>query len=180
MVYLFLAEGFEETEAIATADIIARGGCEVKLVSVTGDIKVTGTHGFKFEADILFEYADFSDAEICILPGGMPGTNNLMAHEGLVELIKARNAEGKRIAAICAAPMVFGVNGLLEGKNAVCYPGCEGNLKGATVVNAKAVTDGNITTSMGPATAPYFGLEILSLLKDRETADKVAEDFLLK
>ena len=180
MVYIFLAEGFEETEAIAPGDILIRGGVGVTYVSVTGTKTVTGTHGIKFEADALFEDCDFSDAETIVLPGGMPGTNNLGAHAGVVNLFKENNAAGKKVAAICAAPMVLGLNGILAGKKATCYPGCEGNCKGADMQKTAVVTDGNVTTSQGPGTAVHFGLELLKNLKGKETADQVAKDFLFQ
>ncbi len=180
MVYEFLANGFEETEAITPVDLLVRGGLEVKLVSVTGEKMVTGSHGFKIEADLLFEEADFGNAELVILPGGMPGTNNLGAHKGLVNLLKERNERKERIAAICAAPMVFARNGILDEKKAICYPGCESELSKALIQDAKVVTDGHITTGMGPGTAMDFGIELLKLLKGEEISDQVAKAFLFK
>lgn len=180
MVYLFLAEGFEETEAITTADVLVRGGVSVKLISVTGEKKVKGSHKFMIEADGIFEETDFSNAELLILPGGMPGTVNLLAHKGLTELLKKQNEQGKRIAAICAAPMVLGNNMILSGKKAICYPGFEGELKNADVTDCLVVTDGNVTTSKGPATAINFGLELLKLLAGEEKADEVAKGMLFK
>lgn len=180
MVYEFLATGFEETEAITTIDLLLRGGVDAKLVSVTGEKMVRGTHGINIEADALFEEIDFSDAELVILPGGMPGTNNLGDYAPLVELLKQRNGKGEKIAAICAAPMVFGRNGILQGKQATCYPGCEGELTGAILQKDTVVTDGNITTSQGPATATDFGITLLRILKGDAVADQVAADFLLK
>ena len=112
MIYVFLAEGFEENEAITTADIMIRGGLDVKLVSVTGKKTVKGTHGIDIVADEIFEDINFENSDALVLPGGMPGTSNLMEHEGLVNLLKESNEKGKRIAAICAAPMVLGKNGI--------------------------------------------------------------------
>ena len=180
MIYVFLAEGFEENEAITTADIMIRGGLDVKLVSVTGEKTVKGTHGIDIVADELFEEADFDAADALVLPGGMPGTSNLMVHEGLIKLLKESNEKGKKIAAICAAPMVLGKNGILKGRKAVCYPGCEEALEGAEIASATVITDGNITTSKGPATATDFGLELVSIFVGKEKADEVAADFLYR
>ncbi len=180
MIYIFLADGFEETEAIATADVIIRGGSEVKLVSVTDTKTVTGSHGISVQADIMFEDSDYSDAEFLILPGGMPGTTNLAKHDKLIALLKKQNSAGKRIAAICAAPMVFGTNGLLEGKKAVCFPGFEEYLKGADVQSDKAITDGNITTGRGPGAALDFGLEIVSILHGAKKAEEVSKSMVYR
>ena len=180
MIYVFLAEGFEENEAITSSDVMMRGGLDVKFVSVTGNKTVRGTHGIDIIANELLEDVDFKDAQALVLPGGMPGTSNLWEHEGLVKLLKESNAAGKHIAAICAAPMVLGKNGILEGKKAVCYPGCEGELKGADVQDVTVITDGNITTSQGPATATDFGLELVKIFVGKEKADEVASDFLYK
>lgn len=179
MIYIFMAEGFEETELTAPTDLLRRAGHEVCLVSVTGQKYVTGAHGIQIGADILFEEKDLSDGEMYILPGGLPGTTNLGAHEGLKELLLKVNGEEKHIAAICAAPTVLGKFGLLEGKYATCYPGCEEGLTGALAADEEnaAVTDGNITTSVGPGTAIDFGLELIEVLDGIEKADEIADEF---
>lgn len=179
MIYIFMAEGFEETELTAPTDLLKRAGHEVTLVSVTGDKLVTGAHGIKIAADILFEEKDLTDGELYILPGGLPGTTNLGLHEGLKELIlKVHNAD-KHVAAICAAPTVLGKYGILEGKYATCYPGCEDGLNGALEPeeDEAAITDGNITTSVGPGTAIDFGLELIEVLDGADKADEIAEEF---
>lgn len=179
MVYIFMAEGFEETELTAPTDLLRRAGHDVKLVSVTGKKLVEGAHGIRIEADILFEDKDLTDGELYILPGGLPGTTNLGAHAGLKNLLLKMDKEGRHIAAICAAPTVLGQFGLLEGKVATCYPGCEDGLVGAKEPDEDlaAITDGNITTSVGPGTAIDFGLELIEVLDSVEKADDIADEF---
>ena len=148
-VYAFLADGLEEVECLAVVDVLRRSGVEVTLVSVTGDRKVTGSHGIELGTDALFEDVNPDVADVLFLPGGMPGTNNLKAHMGLRAAVECANKQGRRIAAICAAPTVLGAAGLLRGKKAACYPGCEDGLTGAEVLTDRVVVDGNITTSRG-------------------------------
>lgn len=173
-VYIFMADGCEEIEALTPADLLRRAGIEVCMVSIMGRKTVHGAHEITFEADMLFEEADFSDGDVFMLPGGMPGTANLAAYQPLMELLKEKEKEGKRLAAICAAPaLILGLNGFLQGKKAVCYPGMEEKLLGAEVQKAAVVTDGNITTSRGMGTAIAYGLEIIRLLQGEEAAAKM-------
>ena len=172
-VYVFLADGFEEVEALSPVDLLRRAGVEVCMVSVTGNLTVKGSHGISVLADALFEETDFSDADYLMLPGGMPGTKNLGAHEGLCTLLKNAQAENKGIAAICAAPSVLGDLGLLEGKEAVCYPGFESRLRGAKVSGAYAVADGSLVTGKGMGAAVLFGLKLVEVLKGKDTADEL-------
>lgn len=175
-VYVFLATGFEEIEALTPVDILRRAGIEVCIVSITGEEIVTGARGINVKADVLFENLDKDAADLLILPGGMPGTRNLQKFEPLMELVKKYNLEGKRIAAICAAPTIFGALGLLNGKKAICYPGMEDELIGAEVYVAPVVTDGNITTSRGMGTAIDFSLELLEKLTgDSAQAEDMAK-----
>ena len=129
--YVFLADGFEEIEGLTVVDILRRAGADTQTVSVMGRKEITGSHRITLQADLVFEETSFEDGTLFVLPGGMPGTKHLGAHEGLTSLLKKAAAEGKRVAAICAAPSVLGDLGLLEGKHAVCYPGFEDRLKGA-------------------------------------------------
>ena len=169
-VYAFVANGSEEVELLAVVDVLLRGGQDVKLVSITGSKAVVSAHQIKLQAD-----ADFSAYDGIILPGGMPGTRNLAAHEGLCgELLKADKA-GKRLAAICAGPSVFGGLGILEGRKATCYPGFEGELKGAEYTRQGVVTDGNVTTARGLGYALDLGIELLALLTDREHAGQIKD-----
>ena len=160
-VYEFLAEGFEEIEALATVDALRRGNCEVVLVSVTGKRNVSSNTGTTVVTDKLFEECDFSDADVLSLPGGMPGTSNLYLHAGLRDLLKKHAAEGKLIAAICAAPSVLARHGLLNGYKASCYPSFEPLMKGAVVTGQMVTEDRNIITGEGPAAALPFAFTIL-------------------
>lgn len=169
-ILIHLATGFEEIEAITVIDVLRRANLDPKTVSVTGTLKVTGAHNISVVADQLFEEADYLKTTMIILPGGMPGTSNLMNHEGLTaELIKFTNSK-KYIAAICAAPMILGSLGILHGRNAVCYPGFETKLTGARVLQVPVITDEHIITSRGVGTALDFALEIVSLLKGKSLA----------
>lgn len=172
-VNIFFATGYEEVEALTVVDLLRRAGIETDMVSVTGDLNVTSSHGVTVKMDKLFDDVS-KDAKMLVLPGGMPGTLNLKAHEGLKELIMSYNNDGKYIAAICAAPTVFGAFGLLEGKNAVCYPGMEDGLTGANKLTDSVMVDGNIITSRGLGTAIDFGLKLISVLRDQATADDIA------
>ncbi len=174
--YIFLAEGFEEMEAVTPLDLLRRVGVDTKFVSVSGEKSVTGSHGITYAADVLFEEADFTDADALILPGGMPGTLNLQKHKGLTELLTDAHGKGSLVCAICAAPMVLGGLGLLQGRTATIYPGMEEHLTGATPSKERVCADGNVVTSRGPATAIPFGLKIVELLLGKETADGLAED----
>ena len=179
-VYEFLATGFEEIEAITPADLLRRAGVEVCLVSITGELAVTGSHALTILADKKYEEVDFSDGDMLILPGGQPGTTNLGNYKPLQELLEVWNASGKHLSAICAAPTVFGKLGILEGKQATCYPGCENQLLGAITTTDAVITDGNITTSRGVGTAIEFASEIISLLVDEQEAEKVTTSIVYK
>jgi 4-methyl-5(b-hydroxyethyl)-thiazole monophosphate biosynthesis len=179
-VFVFLAEGFEEIEAIATIDIIRRGGIAVNTVSVSGELQVSGAHEIAVSADLLFEDAELHDGDMLVLPGGMPGAANLKAHQGLGELLKQYAADGKKIAAICAAPLVLGHLGLLRGKKACVYPGYEDTLQGAELVKTGVVKDGNIITGRGPGFAFDFGLAIVAELQGKDRANTVADNLLLQ
>lgn len=171
-VNVYLADGCEEVEALTVVDILRRAGIDTDMVSVMGRREITSSHNVTFLADKLFEEQDAPD--VIVLPGGIPGTPNLKAHAGLAELIRKHNAEGKLLAAICAAPTVYGEMGLLQGKKATCYPGMEDDLLGAEKLTDAVVTDGNFVTSRGLGTAIEFGLKLVSILKDEETAKSLA------
>ncbi|MBR1599204.1 MAG: DJ-1/PfpI family protein [Lachnospiraceae bacterium] len=173
--YLFFAEGFEEVEALTVVDLLRRGKVNCITVSVSGDYDVTGSHGITIRADRLFDEKDLNDADMIILPGGMPGTNNLKAHAGLDKLIRQYDKDGKYLAAVCAAPTVYGEKGLLEGKNATCYPGMEEGLKGANARTDSVVHDGQYITSRGMGTCIDFGLKLLELLESKEIADTIGK-----
>lgn len=174
-VYGFVADGSEEVELLAVIDVLIRGGQDVKLVSVTGKKDVVTSHGIRLQADYEFSEVDCDDADLLFLPGGMPGTKHLGAHEGLALALKKAHAENKRIAAICAAPSVLGKLGILEGKKATCYPGYEAELKGAEHTRQGVVTDGNVTTARGLGYALDLGIELLGLLEDEKLAARIQE-----
>lgn len=172
-VCVFLAEGFEEIEALTVVDLLRRADIEVLTVSVTDDLKVDGVHGISVLADTVFEEVDFSKVEMLVLPGGIPGTPNLAKHVGLIAKILEYNKEKKEIAAICAAPTILGELGLLKGKRAVCYPGKEDLLKHAIITNNMVESDENITTSKGVGTAIPFSLRLIERLRDEQTAQTI-------
>lgn len=167
-VYEFLANGFEEIEGLAPVDILRRGGVEVITVSVTGDLMVETSHGITVMADALLEETDLSDADMLLLPGGMPGSKNLNAHEGVRAAVMAQAAKGGRIGAICAAPMVLGSLGLLQGKRATCSPGFEVYMDGAEYTAELFTVDGNIITGEGPAATLPYAYRILSFFIPEE------------
>ena len=169
-VYVFLADGFEEIEALTQVDLLRRAGVTVVTVSIMEERLVKGAHDIEIMADILFR-DDLLDADMLVLPGGGPGTKNLMKHEGLRKLILEYNQQKKYLAAICAAPGVFGVNNLLQGRNAVCYPGHETNLYGANVVDANVVEDDYFITSKAAGTSLDFGLALVKKLCGEEASE---------
>lgn len=179
-VFLFLAEGFEEIEALTVVDLLRRAEIEIAMVSITGKKQVAGAHGILVEADSLYEETAIEEADMLVLPGGMPGTKNLAAHKGLCSQLKAFHQAKKGIAAICAAPMILGQNGILEGKRVVCYPGFEAELAGAVIDTVEAVTDGNIITSRGPGTAIEFAAAIAAYLTDAKNAENVKQDMIYR
>lgn len=177
-IIVFLAEGFEEIEAISIIDILRRAQISVTTVSVGKDKMVKGAHSIAVEADKLFDEVDFTSYDMLVLPGGMPGAKNLQDHAGVKEQLKVF-AENKQIAAICAAPMVLGSMGLLKGKRATCYPGFEPELIGANVTNEPVTVDGNIITGRGPAFAINFTLQLVETLAGKATHDEVSNALLL-
>ena len=182
-VYVFLADGFEEIEALIPIDVLRRGGVEVVTVSITDFPLVQSAHGVNVEADIMFEQADYTDADLLFLPGGMPGASNLFAHKGVCKALVDQHAAGKKVAAICASPaVVLAPLGILEGKQATCYPGMEETLPeaDATYTGDLVTVDGNVTTGEGPAAAFPFAYELLSQLVNKQTADQIAEGMRYK
>jgi protein deglycase len=177
--YLFLATGFEETEAIAVLDVLRRAGLDVQSISISDSTLVTGAHGITVQADLLLESFDLSDADMLILPGGMPGTRNLNSNEALKSLLTEHAKKGKDLAAICAAPMVLGQLGLLEGKEATCYPGNEQQLKGARISEYMVVQDDRLITAAGPGVALDFALQIVEFYLGEEKAEDISKAMLL-
>jgi len=178
-VVLFLADGFEEIEALTPVDVLRRADVDVITVSITNQLEVTGSHAITVVADKLFKEVDFSIFDALILPGGMPGTNHLNAHQQLKEVILNYAAEGKLIGAICAAPIILGELELLKGKQAISYPGFEKRLKGAIISNKRSVLDENILTANGVGSAMLFALNLVRELVDEDTAKELAEKMML-
>ena len=173
-VYLFLADGFEEIEAIAPIDILRRANINIQTVSISGTKEVTGTHGIIIQADLLFTEVDFSLSDMLILPGGMPGTKNLDAHQALKAILTAQYEKRGKIAAICAAPSILGKMGFLNGKEAICYPGFEEALSGAVISKSLVVKSDNIITAKGAGVAVDFALKIVEELKGKSASEKIA------
>ena len=174
-VYIFLADGFEDIEGLTVVDLLRRAEIEIHTVSIKNTKEVQTAHGISLLTDKVFGEVDFSDADMLVLPGGMPGTLHLGDCEGLKGFLMKAAEENGRIAAICAAPTVLGKLGLLNGRKAICYPGMEDGLTGAEVTVEPVVTDGNITTSRGLGTAIPFALRLIEELSGKETADRIAE-----
>ena len=175
-VYVFLADGFEDVEALIPVDVLRRGGVEVVTVSITEFPLVQSAHGVNIEADMMFEQCDFSDADLLMLPGGMPGASNLFDHKGVCKAVVDQAVAGRRVAAICAAPaVVLAPLGILDGKRATCYPGFEEALTEAIYTAELVTVDGTVTTAEGPAAAFPYAYELLGQLTDKQTAAKVAD-----
>lgn len=160
-IFVFLATGFEEIEALTPVDVLRRAGLNVQTVSVMDEQTVVGAHGIPVVADKMFAEINSADAEMILLPGGLPGATNLDEHTGLSELIMKFAKEEKPLAAICAAPLVFGNRGLLDGKKATCYPGFETYLQGAYYTANLVEVDGNFITGKGPGAAMEFAFAIV-------------------
>lgn len=175
MVYMILADGFEEIEAIEPLDILRRGGVEVKTASITETKAVKGAHGIDVSADILINEVDLDSMDMVILPGGA-GHELLDASNEVHALINHAVAYNRYIAAICASPSIIGKKMILSGKKATCYPGFEEYCYDAEMTGEKAVRDGLIITGKGPGAAAEFGFMLLSILKNEETAQKLRAD----
>ncbi len=176
--FVFLAQGFEEVEAITSIDLLRRAGIDVTTVSISDEKTITGANGVPVVADQLFKDTDFAAADLLLLPGGMPGTNNLNACEPLKALIRKHNDVGKLLAAICAAPLVFGQMSLLSGKKAVCYPSFEPQLKGADVQFCNVQKSENIITARGVGCAIEFALAIIETLCGAEKSKEISQSII--
>ena len=173
MVYMFLANGFEEIEALCPLDLLRRAGVEVTTVGINGAETVMGAHGICVHADLPDTMFRDSRPEMIILPGGMPGSKNLDESRVVDAALRVASANGAFLAAICAAPMVLGHRGYLKNKTAICFPGFAGELEGATISDKRVVRDGNIITAAGMGVALDFGLELVAALKGDETAEQL-------
>lgn len=177
---VFFGTGYEEIEALTVVDILRRAGETVEMISITEEKTVTGSHSIEVGMDKTLSEVDFDSVNVLVLPGGMPGTKNLEACEALMAQVDRFAAEGKVVAAICAAPSILGHRGHLKGKKACSYPSMESHLEGAEVLQDPAVTDGNIITGRGMGAAIAFGLAILEKLQDKDAADKMADTVVYK
>lgn len=174
-IYLFLADGFEEIEAIAPIDIFRRADIKLTTVSISDSPIVTGAHNVKIFADILFAELQYDNDSLLFLPGGLPGTTNLESHQGLKYLIQNHSTQGGKIAAICAAPSILGKMNLLDGKEAICYPGFEDTLLGSSISKSNIVKSGSVFTAKAAGLAIQFALDIVSDLKGKELANQIKE-----
>ncbi|MBD5217014.1 MAG: DJ-1/PfpI family protein [Bacteroidales bacterium] len=178
--FLFLADGFEEMEAISAIDILRRAGMSLKTVSITSALQVKGAHGITITADVIYDNTLFKDIDWLILPGGMPGATNLYEFAPLQGLLSSHHSKGGRIAAICAAPaVVLAQSGLLAGHHATCYPGFEGMLGEDIYEDRPVVVSKNIVTGNGPGNAMLWALNIVKCQFGEEVANRVAGDLLL-
>lgn len=177
-VCVLFAQGFEEIEAITIVDVLRRAEVEVTTVGVGGD-RVKGSHDVVIEMDRELGEVQSESWDMVILPGGLPGATNLRDHSGVQELLKSQADSGKRLAAICAAPIALGAAGVLEGKRATSYPGFEEGLTGATCVEDRVVVDGNVITSRGPGTTMEFALALVQELRGAEVSQALREGMLV-
>ncbi len=179
MVYVFLADGFEEMEAIVPVDFLRRLKIDVKTVGVTGKT-VTGSHNVAVDTDILLDEVDIENAQMLVLPGGMPGTDNLEKSEKLSKLLDIAFEKKIFISAICAAPKILGKKGFLNEKEAVCYPGYENDLLGAIISNEEVVVSDNIITANGAGNALKFALRLGEVLTDIKTVREASKNMMCK
>lgn len=174
-VYIFLADGFEDIEGLMVVDLMRRAKIDIQTVSVSGKKEVKTSHGICLCTDLLFEETDFTDADLLVLPGGMPGTLHLGEYKPLRSLLTDFYNKGGKVAAICAAPTVFASLGLLDKKTATAYPSCMDGLGSANRSEEKVVVDGNVTTSRGLGTAIDFALSLIGQLLGEEKAEEIAK-----
>jgi 4-methyl-5(b-hydroxyethyl)-thiazole monophosphate biosynthesis len=177
-VCIFLAQGFEEIEGLTVVDLMRRAEIPITMVSIGDSLEVTGAHGIRVTADAYLADMDFSDTEMLVLPGGAPGTCNLNACEPLKALLKDFYEQGRYIAAICAAPMIFGQLGFLKNRKATCYPGFEEYLDGAEHLLDTVVVDETVITSRGLGTAIDFAAALITLLTDAATAEEITKSVI--
>ena len=173
MVYMFLANGFEEVEALCPLDLLRRAGVDVTTVAIGGNDIVIGSHGIAVQADVPEALYRDAKPEMIILPGGMPGSRNLDESRTVDTALRAAASNNAYLAAICAAPMILGKRGYLQGKRATCFPGFEEHLIGATLADERVVTDGKTITAAGMGVALEFGLALVAALKGQQAADEL-------
>lgn len=177
-IFVLLANGFEESEAIVPIDIFRRAGYEVKTISITEEREVTSSRNITVIADDVFKNVDFSSMDMLFLPGGMPGTKNLNESNDVISLVKESFVKDKYIAAICAAPSVLGKAGILKSKKATVYPGWEDKLTGATIEKKGVVVDGKIITARAMGVALDMALKIVEIISGEKEKEKLREAIL--
>ena len=173
MVYLFLADGFEEIEALTPVDMLCRAGIEITTVSINETAVVSGAHGIRVVADTTADKVTPDKIDAVILPGGLPGADNLRVNKTVNVFLDTASKNGKLLCAICAAPRILGEKGLLKGKKATCFPGFEQYLEGALTNDYGCIRDGNVITAKSMGKAVDFSVEIIAALKNAETAQKI-------
>lgn len=170
---VFLAPGFEECEALMVVDLLRRAGVHTSMISVHNTPKITSSHNITVKADQMMCEVNNELFDLIIMPGGMPGTAHLMESKEIADIVKKHHDADKILAAICAAPSVYGTLGLLKGKKAICFPGFEENLHGSEIMNQKVVKDGNIITAKALGSAFEFAHTLIETLFNKEKADQV-------
>ena len=178
MVYMLLGTGFEETEAIAPIDQLRRAGIDVLTVGINGKL-VYGSHGIGVEADITLEQMDLTNLEMIVLPGGLGGVRSINSCPPALEAVRFAYENGKFVAAICAGPTILAQLGITDGLEAVCYPGCEGEMGSAKMVTAPCVRSGQVITGTSAGCAVPFGLELVAALKGRDEADRIKKQIVI-
>ena len=179
-VYIFLADGFEDIEGLTVVDLLRRAGIDIKTVSIKETKQIQTSHGITMLTDTTFAETDFADADMLVLPGGMPGTRHLGAYKPLTDMLCDWDTKGKQLAAICAAPSVFGDLGILNGKEAVCYPGFEERLTGATIGEGTVAVTDHVITSRGMGTAIDFAAALIARLQDEKKAEEIKTSIIYR
>ena len=177
-VYIFLADGFEDIEGLTVVDLMRRAQIDIKTVSIKDIRDITTSHGIHMQTDLVFKETDFSDADMLVIPGGMPGTKYLGEYQPLCDLLTDFYKQGKKVAAICAAPTVFEKYGFLEGRKATSYPAMEEELKSADYQTDKVVVDGKIITSRGMGTAIDFAAKLVEIIKGTKEKDELLKSIV--
>jgi 4-methyl-5(b-hydroxyethyl)-thiazole monophosphate biosynthesis len=178
MVYVLLGTGFEETEAIAPIDLLRRAQIDVSTVGIQGKL-VYGSHGIGVEADITLEQMDLTNLDMIVLPGGLGGVRSIKNCPAALDAVRFAYENGKFVAAICAGPTILAMLGITEGKEAVCYPGCEGEMGNAKMVTAACVRSGKVITGTSAGCAVPFGLALVAALKGQDEADRIEKQIVI-
>lgn len=179
MVYVLLGKGFEETEAIAPVDLLRRANIPVLTVGIDGNV-IEGSHKIPVVADITIDEMDLTQMDMLVLPGGLGGVASIMASQAAMDAVRFAWENGKFLGAICAGPTILASLGILDGKNATCYPGCEDKMGKATILSQAAVTDGKIITGTSAGCALPFGLALIAALKGKEEMQRIQDQIVIR